>query len=51
LIDLRKRFLTYNLTHNTANKEAGILTTDKVHLNDEGNKLVAEEMYKALIKQ
>ncbi len=50
LIDFRKQFLTYNLTHNAPNKEAGILTTDKVHLNDEGNKLVAEEMYKILIK-
>ncbi len=50
LIDLRKQFLAYNLTYNTTNKEAGILTTDKVHLNDEGNNLVAEEMYKALTK-
>ena len=51
LIDLRKKFLDYNLIHNKTNKEAGILTTDRVHLNEAGNKLVAEEMYKALIKQ
>ncbi len=50
MIDLRKQFLDYNLIYNTTNKEAGILTTDKVHLNDEGNNLVAEEMYKALTK-
>ena len=48
LIDLRKAFLDYNLAHNKENKEAGILTTDKVHLNDKGNQFVAEEMYKVL---
>ncbi len=46
LVDLRKSFLDYNLEHNPENKEAGILTTDKVHLNDNGNKLVADEMWK-----
>lgn len=50
LIDLRKTFLDYNLSNNTQNKDRGILTTDGVHLNDAGNKLVAAEMYKALIK-
>lgn len=50
LIDLRKTFLDYNLANNPQNKDRGILTTDGVHLNDTGNKLVAEEMYKALIK-
>ena len=50
LIDLRKRFLAYNLEHNKDNKASGILTTDRVHLNDQGNALVAEEMVKALIK-
>src|SRR6478672_9079879 len=34
LIDLRKTFLDYNLQHNPENKESGILTTDRVHLND-----------------
>jgi isoamyl acetate esterase len=48
LIDLRKAFLDYNLKSNTANKESGILTTDRVHLNDAGNQLVAEEMWKAI---
>lgn len=48
LVDLRKEFLAYNLTHNTENKESGVLTTDRVHLNDAGNKLVAELMLKAL---
>lgn len=50
LIDLRKLFLDYNLKNNLQNADKGILTTDGVHLNDAGNKLVAEEMAKALIK-
>ncbi|MFT3935534.1 MAG: SGNH/GDSL hydrolase family protein [Chitinophagaceae bacterium] len=49
LIDLRKLFLDYNLANNKDNKESGILTSDKVHLNDTGNNFVAEAMYKALI--
>lgn len=50
LVDLRKTFLEYNLQHNKENKDRGILTTDRVHLNDKGNQLVAEEMLKALLK-
>ena len=48
LVDLRKEFLAYNLVHNPDNKESGILTTDRVHLNAAGNKLVAELMMKGL---
>jgi len=48
LIDLRKAFLDYNLNNNPENKESGILTTDRVHLNPAGNKLVADLMLKAL---
>lgn len=48
LIDLRKAFLSYNLANNKENKESGILTTDRVHLNEKGNQFVAEEMYKVL---
>lgn len=48
LIDLRKAFLNYNFTNNKENKESGILTTDRVHLNEKGNQFVAEEMYKVL---
>ncbi len=48
LVDLRKDFLSYNLKNNSANKEAGILTTDRVHLNDAGNRLVADKMMVAL---
>ena len=49
LIDLRKAFLDYNLKNNPDNKEKGILTTDRVHLNDLGNQFVADQMW-ALLK-
>lgn len=48
LIDLRKNFLDYNLQHNTANTESGVLTSDRVHLNEKGNNFVAEKMLEAL---
>ena len=51
LVDLRKAFLEYNVQNNLDNKEFGILTTDRVHLNSRGNKLVAELMLKALTEK
>lgn len=48
LIDLRKAFSDYIHQNNHDNKESGLLTTDRVHLTPAGNKLVAEEMIKAL---
>lgn len=48
LVDLRKVFLDYNKLNNPENRESGILTTDRVHLNDKGNELVAAEMWKAI---
>ncbi len=48
LVDLRKSFLDYNLANNKDNKESGILTSDRVHLNAAGNKLVAENMWQVL---
>lgn len=48
LVDLRKAFLDYNLKNNTANKDRGILTTDRVHLNAAGNQLVADEMWRVI---
>lgn len=44
LCDLRKAFLDYNLKNNPDNKESGILTTDRVHLNALGNQLVADQL-------
>lgn len=48
--DFRKEFLQYNLANNPQNRESGILTTDRVHLNEKGNQLVADVLYKLLIK-
>lgn len=48
LVDLRKAFLAYNLQNNPENRESGILTTDRVHLNDTGNQLVADLMWQAV---
>ena len=48
LIDLRKAFVAYEMANNTADKESGILTIDRVHLNASGNQLVADEMMKEL---
>ncbi len=48
IVDLRKAFLAYNLQNNKSNKEAGILTTDRVHLNAQGNQFVAEKIWEVL---
>jgi lysophospholipase L1-like esterase len=48
LVDLRKAFLDHNLTQNKENKDRGILTYDRVHLNAKGNLLVAREMWSKL---
>lgn len=50
IADLRKEFLAYNLKNNPQNKESGILTTDRVHLNDAGNQLVADALLKLVTK-
>src|SRR5580698_7478102 len=49
LVDLREIFHTYELKDNPGNKESGILTLDRVHLNDNGNQLVADKMLEALL--
>ena len=51
LIDLRKAFASYEQANNTDNKESGLLTSDRVHLTDSGNQLVADEMIKGLAIQ
>ncbi len=48
LVDFREAFHTYELKNNPGNKESGILTRDRVHLNDTGNQLVADKMQEAL---
>jgi len=44
LLDLRKIFMDYLAENNINNDAAGILTTDGVHLNYQGNKLIADQM-------
>ena len=39
LIDLRTAFLAYSKEHNPENADKGILTTDRVHLNEKGNRM------------
>jgi len=48
LIDLRKAFLDHLRAKNPDNQPRGVLTGDGVHLNPEGNKLVAKEICAAL---
>ena len=46
LLDLRKIFMDYLAENNINNEAAGILTSDGVHLNELGNKLIADQMIK-----
>ena len=48
LIDLRKAFIDYEAKFNTENKALGILTSDRVHLNEAGNVFLAEVMWDVL---
>lgn len=50
LCDLRKAFTDYLSKNNPDNKESKILTGDRVHLNDAGNKLVAETILAVIDK-
>lgn len=50
LCDLRAAFREYLATHNAGDKASGVLTTDRVHLNDAGNKLVADTILAAIDK-
>ncbi|MEO6682256.1 MAG: SGNH/GDSL hydrolase family protein [Ginsengibacter sp.] len=44
LVDLRKDFTDYIDKNNPQNLEQDILTTDRVHLNQKGNQVVADAM-------
>ena len=48
LCDLRSLFTTMEEKLNADNSEKGVLTTDRVHLNATGNRLVANEMVRML---
>jgi lysophospholipase L1-like esterase len=49
LVDLREIFHNYELKNNPGNKDSSVLTHDRVHLNDQGNQLVADKMLEALL--
>lgn len=48
VVDLRKKVLEYLKDHNPNNQEKEILTYDRVHMNEKGNQLIADEMWKVL---
>jgi lysophospholipase L1-like esterase len=50
LCDLRKAFVDHLAKHNEKDADKGILTTDRVHLNEAGNKLVAETILATIDK-
>jgi lysophospholipase L1-like esterase len=48
LVDCRKLFLDFSTKNNPNNVDKGILTYDRVHLNDAGNQLVADAVWEAI---
>ncbi|GLR16120.1 SGNH/GDSL hydrolase family protein [Portibacter lacus] len=48
LIDLRGMMIDHNKTNNPENMEKGVLTRDRVHLNEKGNDFVANIFWKTL---
>ncbi|MDP4215863.1 MAG: SGNH/GDSL hydrolase family protein [Bacteroidota bacterium] len=49
LVDLREIFHNYDLKNNPGNLDRGVLTRDRVHLNEKGDQLVAESMLAELL--
>ena len=50
LVDLRAGLIEYNLKNNPENKEKGILTSDRVHLNPTGHQFVADALWNEIKK-
>ena len=48
LLDLRATFIDYLKKHNTKNAQRGILTKDRVHMNEKGNRLLSTHILSAL---
>lgn len=48
LCDLRKAFADHLTKSNSEDKDKGVLTTDRVHLNEAGNRLVAQTILKTI---
>ena len=49
-LDLRKIFMDYISVNNPNDNSSGVLTYDGVHLNEQGNKIIANEMIKFIQK-
>jgi lysophospholipase L1-like esterase len=48
LVDCRKLFLDYSIKNNPKQLDMGLLTYDRVHLNDAGNQLVADAIWEVI---
>lgn len=48
VVDLRTVFTQYLQANNPEDKDKGVLTVDGVHLNEKGNAMVADEMWKVI---
>jgi lysophospholipase L1-like esterase len=48
LVDCRKLFLEYSIKNNPKQVDMGLLTYDRVHLNDAGNQLVADAIWEVI---
>ena len=48
MLDLRKKFVEHLKKHNPDQKTRGVLTGDGVHLNDAGNRFLADSVLEAL---
>ncbi len=51
LVDLREIFHNYELKNNPGNVDKGVLTRDRVHLNEKGDQLVADNMLPVLLEK
>lgn len=48
LVDLRTAIIGYINAHNPEDKSSGVLTTDGVHMNDAGNRFLADQFWEYL---
>ena len=48
LVDCRKLFLDYSTKNNPKQLDKGLLTYDRVHLNDAGNQLIADAIWEVI---
>ena len=49
-MEIAQRFAEHLAKNNEKDRESGVLTSDRVHLNDAGNKFVAETILATIDK-